>query len=100
MLACAAGMTTSLLVEKMKQAAEKNNEEHEIWAIDVDSVKDYLGEFDVLLLGPQVGIRKKSVLNVVGDAAPVDVIVPRYYGLCDGASVLKQAKKLYESAAK
>lgn len=54
-----------------------------------------MGNFDVLLLGPQVRHILRRVTKQVGDAAVVDVIDAPAYGRCDGAAVLRQAEALY-----
>ena len=53
-LACAAGMSTSLLVNKMKEVAEAENIEASIKAIPEAEISQHLNECDVILLGPQV----------------------------------------------
>ena len=53
-LVCAAGMSTSLLVNKMKDAAKKENIEAEIIAMSEAAFAKYDKPTDVLLLGPQV----------------------------------------------
>ena len=60
LLACNAGMSTSMIVSKMEEIVQKNGENHIIWAVDIESIDDDIGEFDVLLLGPQVIIRKQQ----------------------------------------
>jgi len=97
LLLCSAGMSTSLVVARMQEAAkEQGKEDYEIWASDVQSLEKELGHFDVCLLGPQIVYMKRRVSKTVGDAAPVDVIASQAYGLCDGAAVLKHAERLYE----
>lgn len=94
MLACAAGMSTSLVVSKMREAAESQGKDYKIWAVEQGQVESELGNFDVLLLGPQIRHMERRIAKVVGDAAPVAVINPMAYGRCDGAAVLKQAEEL------
>ena len=84
MLACNAGMSTSLVVAKMQDAAKAHGKDYKIWAVEQGEIQNELGNFDVLLLGPQVR-----------DQAVVDVIDGPSYGRCDGAAVLKQAEDLY-----
>ena len=91
MLACASGMSTSMLVQKMKQEADKRGEEHTIWAAPIDEVAERLGTFDVLLLGPQVRMYKDKMEATVKGEAPVEVIPPVSYGRCDGKAVLDLA---------
>lgn len=54
MLACCAGMSTSLVVSKMQDEAAKQGKDYKIWAVEQGQIEDELGNFDVLLLGPQV----------------------------------------------
>ena len=79
MLACNAGMSTSLVVAKMQDAAKAQGKDYKIWAVEQGEIQNELGNFDVLL----------------GDQAVVDVIDGPSYGRCDGAAVLKQAEDLY-----
>jgi PTS system cellobiose-specific IIB component len=95
MLACAAGMSTSILVAKMEEASKAAGRDDKIWAVEQGTIENELGNFDVLLLGPQVRHIKRKVDRIVGDAAPVDIIDTAAYGRADGAKVLKQADKLY-----
>ena len=54
MLACSAGMSTSLLVTKMQEAAKEKGVECAIWAISEVNLQSEIEKCDVLLLGPQV----------------------------------------------
>ena len=92
LLACSAGMSTSLLVNNMKKFADASDV---IEARPVRTVPDILDDWDVLLLGPQVRHILRRVTKLVGDQAVVDVIDGPSYGRCDGAAVLKQAEDLY-----
>ena len=60
MLACAAGMSTSLVVSKMREAAESQGKDYKIWAVEQGEIQNELGNFDVLLLGKGL---KKAVLE-------------------------------------
>ena len=52
LLCCAAGMSTSMLVKKMQQAAEEHSLETMINAISISDIEEHLPEYDVVLLGP------------------------------------------------
>lgn len=96
-LTCNGGMSTSLLVEKMKKEAAKQNKDYTIKAVAIEKVKDYLETADVILLGPQIQYALSKTKDLVkGKNVAVDIINPMNYGLCDGSAVLKQAEKLYE----
>ena len=59
-LLCAAGMSTSALVRKMKDAAKAEDYECDISAHSVSEAKNYQSA-DMILLGPQVRYRLKEV---------------------------------------
>lgn len=95
MLACCAGMSTSLVVSKMEEAAKaQGKDDYKIWAVEQGEIESELGNFDVLLLGPQVRHIMRKVNKIVDGRAPVAVIDPVAYGRCDGEAVLKQAEEL------
>ena len=100
MLACQAGMSTSMVVVRMQQAAKEQGKDYEIWAVDQSEIANELGKFDVLLLGPQVRHILRRVKGEVGDQAVVDIIHPMSYGRCDGAAILKQAEELLKGGTK
>ncbi|WP_165314498.1 PTS sugar transporter subunit IIB [Weissella sagaensis] len=98
MLACAAGMSTSLLVTKMQEAAKAGGKDYEIFAkstADIDNELSSSDKPDVLLLGPQVSFMKKEV-KAKTDAAgiPMDVINKMDYGMMKGDKVLATAEAL------
>ncbi|WP_042461507.1 PTS sugar transporter subunit IIB [Neobacillus dielmonensis] len=96
MLACNAGMSTSLVVAKMEEAAKAQGKDYKIWAVDSGSVESELGNFDVLLLGPQISYQLRKITKLVDGKAPVATINPVDYGKCDGAAVLKSAEELFQ----
>lgn len=95
LLCCAAGMSTSLLVTKMREAAEARGVEAEIRSVSLDEVPRHLEEADVVLLGPQVRY-KLAQLKKEGEArgVSVEVIRPEDYGRADGEKVLAFALQL------
>ena len=48
MLACCLGMSTSVVVQKMKDAAKEQGKDYEIWAVDQNKIAENVGNFDVL----------------------------------------------------
>ena len=98
LLACAAGMSTSFLVSKMKKVAEAQGKNYDIWATDVDSIYDEDKEFDLILIGPQVADRKAEVKEIANEfGVPFDIIDKENYGKVNGEAVLKQAEEIYNS---
>nr|MDH3164034.1 PTS sugar transporter subunit IIB [Bacillus licheniformis] len=93
LLVCAAGMSTSLLVSRMKKHAEALNEEVDIIALPVSEAGTAASSADVVLLGPQVRYQKSQVEASAGDT-PVQVIDMRDYGTMNGEAVLQKAPQL------
>ena len=95
LLLCAAGMSTSILVNKMKEAANKNGIEVQIEAVSLENFENKINEYDVVLLGPQVRFKKNELqekANALGK--PLDVINTMDYGLMKGDKVLEFALNL------
>ncbi|GFP77762.1 PTS sugar transporter subunit IIB [Clostridium fungisolvens] len=95
-LFCAAGMSTSVLVKKMKEAAEKKGIEAEIEAYPESTLSAKLDEgIDIALLGPQVRFKINSAREQCSKKnVPVDVINSVDYGMMRGDKVLDFALKL------
>ena len=84
-LFCANGMSTSLLVKKMEEAAKEKGKEVDIKAYPILDME----------LGPQVGYQLAKSKEICGAAGvPVDVIPMADYGMCNGMNVLRFAFKL------
>lgn len=94
-LFCAAGMSTSVLVNKMKEAAKAEGIEAEIEAFPESQMAKHLDSMDVALLGPQVGYTLPKAKKLCAEKnIPVDVIPMVDYGMMNGAKVLDFALKL------
>lgn len=95
MLACSAGMSTSLLVTKMEKSAIEQGIEATIWAISEANIKEEVSKCDVLLLGPQVRYMLSKAEGLAKPHnVPVEVINMMSYGRCDGKAVLDRALEL------
>ena len=95
MLVCSAEMSTSLLVTKMEQAAEKAGDEVEIFALPMSDGINRLSTVDCVLLGPQVRFQKNTIekaMEAAGVSKPCDVIDMKDYGMMNGEAVYKKAK--------
>ena len=88
LLVCSAGMSTSLLVNKMKSAAQDMNVDVEIEALPGSECATKINEVDIVLLGPQVRFQKPVVEKLACGRIPVDLIDMRLYGIMDGKSIL------------
>lgn len=89
-LICSAGMSTSLMVNKMKKSASEKGIDAEIWAV-ADAEAVYQAEkADILMLGPQVRFLQ-SKMKEIAKGKPVEVIDMKAYGSMNGKLVLEQA---------
>lgn len=89
-LLCAAGMSTSMLVKKMQEAADKQGYECEVDAYAMSEAATVGADADIVLLGPQVRFNVKKIQGQV--SCPVEAIDMRAYGTMDGAAVIKMVK--------
>ncbi len=90
LLVCSAGMSTSMLVAKMQEAAQKEGLEVDIIAVSEAEAAKNIEVADVVLLGPQIRFMLNKLKAMAGDK-PVDVINMADYGTMNGAKVLKDA---------
>ena len=97
-LFCSAGMSTSLLVSKMRAQAEK----YEVPVIIEAFPETLAGEkgpvADVVLLGPQIAYMLPEIQRLLPNK-PVEVIDSLLYGKVDGLGVLKAAVATIKKAA-
>lgn len=91
MLACAGGMSTSLLVTKMRESATKRNIDVNIFATASAAIPEESEKHEpaVILLGPQIKFQLNQVKKEVN--VPVAVIDMKDYGMMNGENVLTQA---------
>lgn len=87
-LICSAGMSTSLLVSKMKKYCDSINYEAKINAYSMSEIDKYGNEADIILLGPQVRFNLDKVKSEFPNKV-VDVIDMKDYGMMNGESVMK-----------
>jgi len=91
MFLCSAGMSTSMLVQKVEAAAKEKGFESKIWASSEAEAKKYYDDVDVIMLGPQVRfLLNKVKKEVEGKDVKVDIIDTVNYGRMNGEAVLEQ----------
>lgn len=95
LLMCSAGMSTSIMVKKMQEAAAKYDEEINIKAIPEQALSEHLAETHMILLGPQVRFLKDKV-QAEAKNIPVEVIDTMDYGMMNGEKILKHALEVIE----
>ena len=95
LLVCNAGISTSMLVQRMEKAATEKGIEAEIIALPITDALSKMDDWDVVMLGPQVrhelkGLRTKT-------ETPIEVIEMRDYGMMNGEKVLEAAIKVIDA---
>ena len=90
-LMCAGGMSTSILVKKMQEAAEAMNYECTIAAYPTSEAPTEGKDADIILLGPQVRFQVSKIKSQCPGVI-VEPIEMRMYGRMDGKGVIEFAK--------
>ncbi|MET3075828.1 PTS sugar transporter subunit IIB [Pantoea leporis] len=98
-LACAAGMSTSMLVTRIEKEAVARGLEYQIYAIPEQNLREELQNYGqdvlVVLLGPQVRFKLEENKKLTDSyQLPIAVIDSVAYGTLNGAKVLDQALAL------
>ncbi|QHW37366.1 PTS sugar transporter subunit IIB [Staphylococcus ursi] len=94
LLACAAGMSTSMLVQRMEKAAQDMEGDYKIYAVSVPEVDKEVeqNDIDIVLLGPQVRYEERKLKEKLEPKnIPLHVIDMSDYGMMNGQSVLEKA---------
>ncbi|MFR1833813.1 MAG: PTS sugar transporter subunit IIB [Lachnospiraceae bacterium] len=90
LLVCNAGISTSILVSKMKRAAADEGIDVSIEVRSMAGAKEVIGDMDIVLLAPQIGYEQKK-LKAISGKIPVEKIDITDFGLKNGENVLKAA---------
>lgn len=92
LLCCNAGMSSSILVNKMKEAAARRGIDLTISAVARMSISGEAGKWDVCLVGPQIAYAVESIKKEI--KVPTACLEPRVYALADGDAALDFAIRL------
>jgi len=91
-LLCQWGASTEMVGEKITEAAKAKGIDVVVNAYAINDVSKIIDTADVILLGPQVRLRMKSLLNEYGDkGVPFIAIEPVDYGRMNGENILNAA---------
>lgn len=97
LLLCSAGMSTSIVVKKMREAAQLRGIESKIEAVGLEQFYSNLDQYDVFLLGPQVRFKKDELNKVAQEVnKTVEVINSVDYGMMKGEKILDFALGLID----
>lgn len=92
-LLCNMGMSTSLMVNKMKAAAQESGYECEISAYALQHAADIILTADILLVGPQIAFELDRLKKEFPDKA-IEAIDMMDYGRMDGKKVLGRVRQV------
>lgn len=97
LLVCCAGMSTSMLVQRMDRAAKAKGIKVTIDAVPIHGVDKVINDYEVIMLGPQVRTHKVK-LEEMAKGKPVVLIDMRDYGMMNGEKILDFAIKTWEES--
>lgn len=85
------GLSTSLMVNKMKAAAKELNFDADIEAMPADEYESEPVKCDVLLIAPQMSYKTQDFKDEYGSSVKlIEEISQQEYGLMKGMDVLKR----------
>lgn len=92
-LLCNMGMSTSLMVNKMKDAAAKQGYDCTIAAYALQRAEEIVPTADILLVGPQIAFEVNRLKTAFPDKK-IEAINMMDYGRMDGEKVLNHVKEV------
>ncbi len=97
LLLCNAGMSTSMVVKKMKESAKQKGLEVEVEAHGAETFQQHLSHYDIFLLGPQIRFKQAEFQAIAQkEGKRVEVINMVDYGMLNGAKILDETLKLMD----
>lgn len=99
LLCCAAGMSTSMVVQRMEKAAKEKNIAVEIDAVGLEEFSEQVSGCDCCLLGPQIKYKLADFAPLAAELnKPIAVINTIDYGMMNGEKILTEALSMIENA--
>lgn len=96
LLCCAGGLSSSILMRKMKNWADANGEDLDIIAVGVaEALEDWQNGYECVLLAPQVSYRLKEMQQEI--KLPVAEVPSLDYAIGNAENVMKLAHKLCDN---
>lgn len=99
LLSCAGGFSTSLLVNRMKEAAEAEGKDYKIKAVSAAQIEGICEQDapDCILIGPQISYMIDQLKEIANKHhVPLEVIGMQDYGTMNGKNVIAQAERLFK----
>jgi PTS system cellobiose-specific IIB component len=100
LIVCSWGMSTSLLVDSMLEAAAEIKYEVSVEALSAGEYAGQIDECDIVLIAPQIRHLRKSIEKLAATAGkPVALIEPFHYATMNGKAVLEQVVHMLPGSA-
>lgn len=93
LLCCAGGLSSSVVMKKVRKYAEEIGEDVTIDAVGVGEVAEKAKDYDCVLTAPQVRNRFNEIKEDAG-GLPVAAMNPQDYAIGNAANIIKQVKAL------
>ncbi len=94
---CAAGMSSSLLIDKIKSVIKQQNEDIIVSGTTYVEVEKFKGNFDVLLLAPQISHLYDRYVEIFSPyGIKVDRIELKDLGHMNAEKIINQIKEIYK----
>ena len=84
LLVCGAGASSSFMAAKMRVAAKKRNIDLNVSARSESEISNYIGDVDVIMIGPHLADYYENVRRTYGDDCRVILMDKSYYAKLDG----------------
>lgn len=95
LLLCSAGMSTSMVVQKMLNVAKEKDMDVEVMSAGATEFYALVDTYDIFLLGPQIKYKKDEFGKIAkAKNKPLDVINFKDYGIMNGEKILDFALNL------
>lgn len=96
LLVCESGISTTILVSKMKDYAKVKKVDIDIKALPITECEDAINDVDIVLLSPQVRFQMPQVNALVSGRVPVKAIDAILYGMMNERVILEQVLNLLD----
>ena len=95
LLVCAGGISTSILEKSIRDSFGPEKADWTVEAHPVDQLESLIDRFDIVLLGPQIRHKLRTVKKVAdANGKPCEVMDSRDYAMAKGNKVLKRVEEL------
>lgn len=97
LLCCASGVTTNMLVNKIKECAKAQDLTVMCWAVGTLSIKYSWPDADCVLVAPQSKADFDNVKTMIHGVVPCEMIDDQNFIDMNGEAILKQAIQLIDN---